>query len=315
MPDSPFIHLSVRTSFSLLESMLTPAALKEWASENFVPAMAVTDRNNLFGALELSETLSGAGVQPIMACCFDVTDGAHQEWLTQVSLYAQNDAGFKRLMALSSLAYLEAEDGVPRLKREHLFEKTDGLILLTGGTKGEAAQYILKGKQAEAEQTLAALAKAYPGRCYVELTRHGMPEEIQCEPGLVEAAYKLGLPLVATQDVRFMTPADAKAHDAMMCIANGEYLGQDDRQRVSPEQYLKSSADMVELFADLPEAVASTVEIARRCAVRATKHDPILPNFGDGSRSEIEELKLQAKEGLNKRLSEAPTLYAERSVY
>ena len=295
--------------------MLTPKALQKWAEENFIPAVAVTDRNNLFGALEISETLSGAGVQPIMACCFDVTDGAHQEWITQVSLYAQNEAGFQRLMELSSLAYLEAEDGVARLKREHLFEKTDGLILLTGGSKGEAAQYILKGKQSEAEATLADFAKAYPGRCYVELTRHGEADEANSEPGLIEAAYKLGLPLVATHDVRFMKPGDAKAHDALMCISNGEYLGQDDRKRVSPEQYLKTSAQMVELFSDLPEAIASTVEIAQRCGVRATKRSPILPNFGDGTRSEIDELKLQAREGLDKRLSEAPKLYAERSVY
>lgn len=315
MSDSLFIHLAVRTSYSLLESMLTPKALQKWAEENFIPAVAVTDRNNLFGALEISETLSGAGVQPIMACCFDVTDGAHQEWITQVSLYAQNEAGFQRLMELSSLAYLEAEDGVARLKREHLFEKTDGLILLTGGSKGEAAQYILKGKQSEAEATLADFAKAYPGRCYVELTRHGEADEANSEPGLIEAAYKLGLPLVATHDVRFMKPGDAKAHDALMCISNGEYLGQDDRKRVSPEQYLKTSAQMVELFSDLPEAIASTVEIAQRCGVRATKRSPILPNFGDGTRSEIDELKLQAREGLDKRLSEAPKLYAERSVY
>ncbi|MGB3625738.1 MAG: DNA polymerase III subunit alpha, partial [Henriciella sp.] len=315
MSDSLFIHLAVRTSYSLLESMITPKSLKSWSEAHLVPAVAITDRNNLFGALELSETLSGAGIQPIMACCFDVTDGAHQEWITQVSLYAQDETGFERLMALSSLAYLEAEDGVPRLKREHLFEKTDGLILLTGGSRGEAAQYILKGKQAEAEQTLSDLAEAYPGRCYVELTRHGLADEANSEPGLIEAAYKLGLPLVATHDARFMKPDDAKAHDAMMCIANGEYLGQDDRQRVSPDQYLKSSDEMVALFEDIPEAVASTVEIAKRCAIRATKHSPILPNFGDGSRSEIEELKIQARAGLDKRLAEAPKLYAERSSY
>ena len=152
MADQLFIHLSVRTSFSLLESMITPKALQGWLVSNAMPAVAVTDRNNLFGALEISETLSGAGVQPIMACCFDVTDGGHDEWLTQVSVYAQDDTGYQRLMELSFLAYLEAEDGVPRLKREHLFEKTDGLILLTGGATGEAAQYILKGKQQQAEE-------------------------------------------------------------------------------------------------------------------------------------------------------------------
>jgi len=315
LSDSLFIHLAVRTSFSLLESMITPKDLKKWAEDGFVPALAVTDRNNLFGALEISETLSGAGIQPIMACCFDITDGAHQEWITKVSLYAQDEPGYRRLMELSSLAYLEAEDGVPRLKREHLFEKTDGLILLTGGASGEAGQLIQKGKQDAAEEVLKSFAASYPDRCYVELTRHGLPEEANSEPGLIEAAYNLGLPLVATHDARFMQRDDAKAHDAMMCIANGEYLGQDDRKRVSPEQYLKSSAEMNELFADLPEAISSTVEIARRCAIRATKHAPILPNFGDGSRSEIDELIVQAKDGLERRLDEAPKLYADRQTY
>ncbi|MEQ8559517.1 MAG: DNA polymerase III subunit alpha [Henriciella sp.] len=315
MTDPTFIHLAVRTSYSLLESMITPKQLTGWAEANRAPAVAVTDRNNLFGALEISEMLSGAGIQPLMACCFDVTDGGHQEWLTQVSVYAQDETGYERLMELSSFAYLEADDGVARLKREHLFEKTDGLILLTGGSRGEAAQYILKGKQAEAEATLAEFAAAYPGRCYVELTRHGLADEANSEPGLIDAAYKLGLPLVATHDCRFPKAEDAKAHDAMMCIANGEYLGQDDRKRVSPEQYLKTADEMAALFEDLPEALANTVEIAKRCAVRARKHAPILPRFGDGSRSEIEELKVQAEEGLVRRLEEAPKLYAERHVY
>ncbi|RIJ28085.1 DNA polymerase III subunit alpha [Henriciella mobilis] len=309
------IHLAVRTSYSLLESMITPKQLVGWAEKNAAPAVAVTDRNNLFGALEISELLSGAGIQPIMACRFDVTDGGHQEWLTQVSIYAQDEPGYKRLMELSSAAYLEAEDGVPRLKREHLFEKTDGLILLTGGSQGEAAQYILKGKQAEAEASLSEFAAAYPGRCYVELTRHGVADEANSEPGLIDAAYKLGLPVVATHDCRFMKPEDAKAHDAMMCIANGEYLGQDDRQRVSPEQYLKTAEEMAALFEDIPEALANTVEIAKRCGVRARKHAPILPRFGDGSRSEIDELRAQAEEGLAARLAEVPKLYAERSAY
>lgn len=315
MTQPTFIHLAVRTSYSLLESMITPKQLVGWAEKNAAPAVAVTDRNNLFGALEISELLSGAGIQPIMACRFDVTDGGHQEWLTQVSLYAQDEVGYKRLMALSSAAYLEAEDGVPRLKREHLLEKTDGLILLTGGSEGEAAQYILRGKQAEAESSLSEFAAAYPGRCYVELTRHGVADEANSESGLIDAAYKLGLPIVATHDCRFMKPDDANAHDAMMCIANGEYLGQDDRKRVSPEQYLKTAEDMAALFEDIPEALANTVEIAKRCGVRARKHAPILPRFGDGSRSEIDELKVQAEQGLAARLAEVPKLYAERSAY
>ncbi|MDX1293057.1 MAG: PHP domain-containing protein, partial [Hyphomonas sp.] len=195
MTESPFIHLAVRSSYSLLESMITPKGLKAWCTEHGMPAIAVTDRNNLFGALEISLTLSDAGIQPIMACCFDVTDGLPKTEPTRVSLYAQNETGYKRLMLLSSRAYLDAADGVPKLSRELLLEHTDGLILLTGGAEGQVARHLLKGRVANARTELSTFASAYPGRCYVEITRHGTEDEYECEEGLVDLAYELGLPL------------------------------------------------------------------------------------------------------------------------
>tara|TARA_R110002124_G_scaffold196948_3_gene364076 strand:- start:7139 stop:10561 length:3423 start_codon:yes stop_codon:yes gene_type:complete len=313
--ESPFIHLAVRSSYSLLESMITPKGLKAWCVEQGMPAVAITDRNNLFGALEISLTLSDAGIQPIMACCFDVTDGIPKSEPTRVSLYAQNDVGYKRLMLLSSRAYLDAADGVPKLSRDLLLENTDGLILLTGGAEGEVARHMLKGRAADARTELSTLAAAYPGRCYVEITRHGTDDEYACEDGLIDLAYELGLPLVATHDARFMKLSDAKAHDAMMCISNGQYLGQEDRKRVDASQYLKTASEMQELFADLPEAIANTAEIARRCAVKAETHKPILPSFSNEGRSESEELRKQALEGLEYRLGAADKLYAERDTY
>ncbi len=315
MSETPFVHLAVRTSFSLLESMITTKKLTSWCVDQEMPAVAVTDRNNLFGALELSESLAGAGVQPIMACCFDVTDGAHQETISRISLYAQNETGYRRLMALSSFAYLDAENGVPRIHQDYLEEQADGLILLTGGAEGDVARALLRGRTDDARALLQAYADNYPGRCYVEITRHGKPDERACEAGLLALAYELGLPIVATHDARFLKPEDASAHDALMCIANSAYLGQDDRPQVAPSQYLKSPEEMRMLFADLPEALAATAEIAQRCAIRAQKHAPILPGFGDGSRSEIEELRIQAKAGLEDRLAEVPKLYADKQVY
>ena len=315
MTDSPFIHLAVRSSYSLLESMITTTSLSAWLTEQNMPAVAVTDRNNLFGALELAETLSAFGIQPIMACCFDVWDGAPKSPPSRLSLYAQNQAGYARLMALASAAYLESPDGVPRLHRGHIFERTEGLIVLTGGVDGRAGRFAAKGKAAEVRTELATLAEAYPGRCYVELTRHGSSEEIAAEPILIDAAYELGLPLVATHDARFLRAAHAGAHDALMCISNGEYLGQVDRQRVEPSQYLKSAAEMRDLFADLPEALSNTGEIARRCAVRATTHGPILPSFAEGDKSESEALRDKAVAGLEARLAAADKLYAERDAY
>ena len=297
MPESPFIHLAVRSSYSLLESMISPKDLKSWCLTHGMPAIAVTDRNNLFGALETSLTLSEAGIQPIMACCFDVVDTGHRAEPSRLTLYAQNETGYRRLMYLSSRAYLDAADGVPKLAKSLLLEQTDGLILLTGGAAGEAAKLLLKGRHADARTELSTLAHTYSGRCYVEITRHGTPEERATEADLLGLAYELGLPIVATHDARFLKPDDAQAHDAMMCIANGEYLGQPDRKRVSPQQYLKTPSEMALLFADLPEALANTAEVALRCSVKAETHKPILPSFSNEGRSEAEELTKQATEG------------------
>jgi DNA polymerase-3 subunit alpha len=315
MTRPPFIHLAVRSSYSLLESMIGPYDLAKWCAKQAMPAVAVTDRNCLFGALELSLTLSDAGIQPIMACCFDVTDGSPRTAPTRLSVYAQNETGYRRLMYLSSRAYLDAADGVPKLMKSCLLEETEGLILLTGGAEGEVARHILKGRLADARTELATLAAAYPGRCYVELTRHGTHDEIRSEPDLLQLAYEHALPVVATHDARFMKPEDATAHDALMCIANGEYLGQEDRRRVQPTQYLMSAGEMEALFHDLPEAIETTSEIARRCAVKSETRAPILPNFSREGRSEADELAHQAREGLQLRLKQADRLYAEHSGY
>ncbi len=315
MTETPFIHLAVRSSYSLLESMITPDGLRSWLLAHGMPAVAVTDHNNLFGALELSELLSAAGIQPIMACCFDVTDGGPRTAPTRATLYAQDETGYRRLMALSSRAYLDSETGEPALSRAHLLEETDGLILLTGGAQGRVGQLCARGRMDEARAELETLSAAYPGRCYVELTRHGTPDEAAAEPGLIALAYGLDLPLVATHDARFLKPDDAYAHDAMMCISHGRYLGETDRPRVEPSQYLKSPDEMRALFADLPEALAMTAEIAQRCAVKSRLRDPILPSFGDATKGEAERLREAAEAGLSARLSEADRLYAPRETY
>ncbi|MEL6568031.1 MAG: DNA polymerase III subunit alpha [Pseudomonadota bacterium] len=315
MTDSPFVHLAVRSSYSLLESMITPQALVQWVVDQGMPAVAITDRNNLFGALEISEILSGKGVQPIVACCFDVFEGGHRGQTHRLSLYAQNDAAYRRLMYLSSQAYLEANDGVPKLAERHVYEKTDGLIALTGGTEGCVAEAIARGKMEDARSALERLSTAYPGRTYVEIMRHGVSAESETEPGLLEMAYDLSLPVVATQDARFLAAKDARAHDAMMCIAHGRYLGEDDRPRVSQAQYLKTADEMRLLFADLPEAIETTAEIAQRCAVKSERHAPILPSFAKGGVSEIDALRAQSKAGLEARLEAADELYDTREAY
>ena len=316
MSDQLFIHLGIRTSFSLLESMITTSALAQWCEDNSAPAIAVADHNNLFGALEIAESLVGKSVQPITACTFDVKPEQHGESSYKVGLYAQDDQGLERLMALASFAYLESETGVPVLAEQHLFEETEGLILLTGAAHGQPGQFALKGLKKQVAESLTRFADAYPNRVYVELQRHGEEAEQQCEGMLIDAAYDLGLPIVATQDARFLSKDDHHAHDALICIRNGAYLGQTERARLTDQHYLRTAEEMVALFADLPEAVDNTVEIARRCSVRLTMRDPILPHFDTkGGRSEIEELRAQAQNGLNDRLEEAVKLYGTRDEY
>ncbi len=311
-----FIHLGIQTSFSLLESMISIAGLKSWALAQNTPAIGVTDHNNLFGALEFAETMAGVGIQPIMGCVFDVCEPEDPKNLVRLSLYAQDEAGYERLMALSSSAYLESEDGIPRLSMAHVLSQTEGLILLTGGASGPVAGHLARGKRDLARESLITLAEAYPDRLYVELQRHGLDIERDVEPGLVSLAYELGLPLVATQDARFVTPEQHGAHDALLCIRNGAYVGQTERPKASPEQYLKTPDEMIELFSDLPEAVASTLEIARRCSVRPVMRDPILPRFtGKAGLTEVEELNAQAHEGLDERLAAVHKLHGTPEVY
>ena len=281
-----------------------------------MPAVAVTDSNNLFGALEFSENASGAGIQPIIGCQLDLAyagaarPGDRMPKPRPVVLLAQNEAGYQNLMKLSSHAYLEAGAELPHVTLPDLAAHSDGLICLSGGALGPVGQLIRDGQMDQAGALTGQLATMFPQRLYIELHRHGSDgtkhtaEEAATERAFVEMAYAMSLPLVATNDVYFPKREMHAAHDALMCIADGTYVDQQQpRRQLTPEYYFKSQDDMVTLFADLPEAVENTVEIARRCAFRACTRDPILPKFAD---DEVEELRRQAKAGLQDRLAVIP---------
>ncbi len=299
----PFIHLRARSAYSLLQSAVQVKALVKLATKHAMPALGLTDANNLFGALEFSEAAAGAGVQPIVGLTLDVkgedgVDGA-------LALYAQNTDGYANLMRLSSAAYLEADShDEPHVAFERVLEHAEGLIALTGGGEGALAQLLAEGKGDVAEAALQRLAGAFGNRLYVELHRHGEVVEAETEGPLIDLAYRLGLPLVAANDIRFEARKGHGAHDALMCIAASSYLGEEDRPRVSPEHYFKSAEEMTELFSDLPEAIEHTSEVARRCAFRVATRKPILPRFDTKrGRDEAAELKAQAEAGLKARLA------------
>ncbi len=310
-----FIHLRVHTEYSLLEGAVPVKKLIAAATSMAMPAVAVTDTNNLFAALEFSVLAKGAGLQPIVGCQVDLAydppqPGERPRRPAPVVLLAQSEAGYRNLMKLNSRLYLDKTGELPQLTTDQLAAHAEGLICLSGGPDGPIGRLLQAGQTAKAEAFLARLAAIYPGRLYVELQRHPgeggqLPEaERLTERGHVEMAYAMGLPLVATNDVYFPKASMYEAHDALICIADGAYVDQQEpRRRLTPQHYLKTPDEMAALFADLPEALENTVEIARRCAFAVKKHAPILPRFAD---DEVEELRRQAREGLAARLAVIP---------
>lgn len=315
MSTSPrFIHLRVHTEYSLLEGAVRLKKLPGLCVAAGMPAVAVTDTNNMFAALEFSVGASGAGVQPIMGCQVSVAympaqPGERPRDPAGVVLLAQNETGYENLMRLNSCLYLDKAGQLPQVTLEELEEFSAGLICLSGGPDGPVGRLLRAGQRPAAGDLMRRLAAIYPDRLYVELQRHpeggGLPEaERLSERGFVEMAYAMDLPLVATNDVYFPKSDMYEAHDALICIAEGAYVDQQGpRRRLTAQHYFKSPQEMVTLFADLPEAIENTVEIARRCAFRAYKRNPILPKFAD---DEVLELRRQAKEGLTARLAVIP---------
>jgi DNA polymerase III subunit alpha len=323
MTEPRFIHLRCHTEYSLLEGAMPLKALVKAAAGAGMPAVAVTDTNNLFAALEFSVTAAGAGVQPIIGCQialrFDpAAHGERPRAPAAIVLLAQDEGGYMNLMKLNSCLYLRDSSELPQVTVEDLAAHAEGLICLTGGAEGPVGKLIQGGQQAKAEALVQRLATIYPDRLYVELQRHPdesgamMAAERATERGFVEMAYAMGLPLVATNDVHFPKPDMFEAHDALLCIADGAYVDQSaPRRRLTPHHHFRSAEEMAALFADLPEALANTVEIARRCAYAPKKRNPILPRFAD---DEVEELRRQSWQGLDARLAVVP-LAAPRAEY
>ena len=314
MADPKFIHLRLHTEYSLLEGAMRVKKLPALVAAAGMPAVAVTDTNNMFCALEMSEAAAKAGVQPIIGCQLDVDydpvrPGERPVPPAALVLLAQDRQGYENLMKLNSAVYLRGDGSVPHVTLEELAAHGDGLICLTGGPDGPLGRLFQTGNAAKAEALVARLCAIYPDRLYIELQRHpgegGLPDaERLTERPSIELAYARDLPLVATNDVYFPKPEMYQAHDALICIAQGAYVDQaEPRRRLTPQHFFKSPEEMAALFADLPEALENTVEIARRCAYRARTHPPILPRFAD---DEIEELRRQARTGLEARLAVIP---------
>ncbi len=310
-----FLHLHVHSAYSLLEGALTIARLAELAKADRQPALALTDTNNMFGALEFSEKIAAAGIQPIIGCslAIDFGDEKHDprmptrvRGLPRIVLLAARQAGYANLMRLSSRAFLETPSHeTPHVKLGWLEGAIDGLIALTGGPAGPLDAALAAGQAELAGARGGVLLALFGDRLYVELQRHGSAAERANEPSLIDFAYSKGIALVASNEPYFAAREDYEAHDALICIAEGRLLAEPDRRQLTSEHYFKTRTEMTALFADIPEALSSTVEIAERCAFRPRTHEPILPRFSTGERNtpvdEAGELRRRAEAGLDLR--------------
>ncbi|HEY0525410.1 MAG TPA: DNA polymerase III subunit alpha [Stellaceae bacterium] len=317
MAHADFVHLRVHSAYSLSAGAIRVKELVKLCKQQKMPAVAVTDTGNLFGALEFALAAIDVGVQPVVGCELALrrlADPADQRKLgrqapgplapDRVVLLVQNEAGYANLLKLVSRAFLETEGGEdPQLDIDALHGFTDGLIALTGGPAGPVGRLLGDGQGDAAEAMLRRLAGLFPGRLYVELMRHGMATEDRIEPALIDLAYKHALPLVATNDAYFPDTGFHEAHDVLLSIADGTVVGNPDRRRLTPEHYFKPAQAMRALFADVPEACDNTLVIARRCAYWPMPRKPILPAFPtqDG-RDEAAELRAMAEQGLRRRL-------------
>jgi DNA polymerase III subunit alpha len=331
MPLADFVHLRTHSAYSLSSGAIKVKELVQLCRAEAMPAVAITDSGNLFGALEFAMACAESGIQPIigveLALAADpargLRNGASGAGDDCVVLLVQSEIGYRNLMRLTSRAYLDGEAGTePAAALADLATVSDGLLCLAGGAGGPIGRLLGEGQSAAAEAMLAALQQAFPGRLYIELQRHGMADELRCEAGLIDLAYAHDVPLVATNNAYFPDREFHEAHDALLCIAHGRAVADEDRKRLTPHHYFRPAAEMRALFADLPEACDNTLTIARRCAFMPQPRRPILPAFPlpDGT-DEEHALQRAAEEGLAARLAAPnfaggdPAPYRERLAF
>ncbi|MFC7537674.1 DNA polymerase III subunit alpha [Sphingomonas sp. GCM10030256] len=309
---APFVPLRVFSSFSMLEGAMEPKAIAKLAAKLGFPAVGLTDRNGLYASMAFSEACSGEGVQPIVGATVGVVrpddvSGTQPDWLV---LLAKDEDGYANLCRLVSAAHMDRPDtDAPHVEFAALERYSAGLIALTAGGEGAVARLLADGQATHARTYLERLVSLYPERLYVELTRRGDAVEESAEGALIDLAYALDLPLVATNPAFYADPQFHAAHDALLCIANSAYIENAERVSSSEDAWLKPAEAMADLFADLPEALANTVVIAQRCAVAAPKRRPILPRLSD---DEDVQLRRDAHAGLQQRLEGHPDKDADQ---
>lgn len=314
-----FVHLHVRTEYSLMDSIIRIPTLMNALPKMNMNAVAVTDFCNLFAAVKVYQAALAAGIKPILGCDVLCCHAQTPEQTFALVLLCQTEQGYRNLTRLISKAYQEGQyQGQPRVYYEWLAQHSEGLIALSGGFTGDIGQALLQSDDGRACDLAKHWLKVFGDRFYLEMTRTNRPEELEYNQKIVQLADQLMIPLVATNDVRFLASADYEAHEARVCIHEGQVLADERRpKRYSNQQYLRSAAEMATLFADLPQALQNSVEIAKRCTVILTLGQPYLPNFPTPEGVTVEGyLTLLARQGLDQRMIRLPEkLQSARDTY
>jgi DNA polymerase-3 subunit alpha len=302
MTSPAFVHLHLHTEYSLVDSTVRIPALMKRCAAMGMPAVALTDQNNLFGLVKFYRKAMAVGVKPLIGLDLRLFNEDEPERPFTLLLLVQNSTGYRRLSELVTRSYLEGQvRGVPMARREWLDEKScQGLIALSGGLHGDIGHALHGAHKEKAAELLAGWQATFPGRFYLELIRTGRAGEEGCLQASLALASESKVPVVATNDVRFLDKEDFNAHEARVCIHDGRGLADTDRPRLySADQYLRSPEEMTELFADVPAALQNTVEIAQRCNLDLKLGDSVLPAFPiPEGQSESEFLEAEARRGL-----------------
>jgi DNA polymerase-3 subunit alpha len=302
MTRTAFVHLHVHTEYSVVDSTVRIAELMARCHADGMPAVALTDQNNLFGMVKFYRKAVSKGIKPIIGADLGIRDDNEPEHSHRLILLCQNLAGYRNLSRLLTRAYLEGQlRGMPFARREWLDETScGGLIALSGAADGDVGRELINGHDAEARALLDTWLNVFGDRYYLELVRTGRKGEEDCMQASLALASEAGIPVVATNDVRFLRRDDFHAHEARVCIHDGRGLADADRPRLySNQQYLRSADEMADVFADVPEALENAIEIARRCNVDLKLGESVLPAFPvpDG-RTEADFLESEARSGL-----------------
>ncbi|MDR2645860.1 MAG: DNA polymerase III subunit alpha, partial [Holosporaceae bacterium] len=299
-----FVHLRLHSAYSLAEGAIKIEKLVKLCEENKMPAVAVTDTNNLFGALEFSAKCAEHGVQPIIACQLNIQHIKKINRQTSVLLYVKNENGYQNLIQLVTSAYLSPSSTVhPEVSLDLLAQYSQDLILATGGVYGSLGALLLEDDMVGAKEYLGFLNNHFENRLYIELSRHSNELENRIEGNAISLAYDINLPLLATNNVCYPYQKDFDAHDVLICISQGRTIYDTDREISSPEFYFKSAEEMAALFDDLPESIENTANIACRCAFMLEVQKPKLPVFiPQSGKTQDDELQDVAIKGLEIRL-------------